>query len=293
MPVKDRVVLVTGGARGMGREYVRGFLREGAKVVATDMSWAPSGASSDDYQFLDEIQGNGNVLAEVMDITIDSQVKHVYRAAMDKFGTIDVIINNAGTRQRNLYPPHGSVTTLETEVGDWQRMFDTHVFGTLRVIKEFTQPMLANHRGSIISVSSGGYNASRPDSREMPYQSAKAALVTMTLYLAHELKPHNIAANVLLPGHTRTTGSDEQEAMRQQMRSRTAAAGAQTWRPMRLNPDHVVPLALFFAEQDAEGTTGQVISAPQWNQQNGRGGMEDWAYAPDKESADVRRPGRS
>lgn len=293
MAVKDRVVLVTGGARGMGREYVRAFLKEGAKVVATDLSWEPTGASSDDYRFLEEIEKNPNVLADIMDISIDSHVRRVYQAAMDRFGTIDVIVSNAGTRQRDLYPPHGSVTTLETEVGDWQTMFDTHVFGTFRVVKLFTQPMLAKRRGSIMTVSSGGYNASRPDSREMPYQSAKAALVTMTLYLAHELRPMNIAANVILPGHTRSTGSDEQEAMRKAMRERAATPGAQVWRPMRVNPDHVVPLALFLAEQDAGGVTGQVINSLKWNEENGFGGVERWAYEEDLAAPEVRRPAPS
>jgi len=292
MAVKDLVVLVTGAARGMGREYVRGFLHAGAKVIATDLSWAPTGVSNDDTASLDELQGNEHVLTEVMDITIDSHVRRVYQAAMDRFGTVDVIVNNAGLRQRDLYPPHGSVTTLETAVGDWQKMFDTHVFGTLRVIKQFTLPMLAKRRGSLINVSSGGYNASRPDSREMPYQAAKGALVTMTLYLAHELKPHNIAANVLLPGHTRSTGSDEQEVLRREIRARTAAPGAPIRRSLRLNPDHVVPLALFLAAQDASGVTGQTISALQWNEEHGFGGTDRWGYAPDLEAANVHRPVR-
>ncbi len=293
MAVAGKVVLVTGGARGMGREYVRAFLREGAKVIATDMTWEPTGVSNDDYRFLDEIQDSPNVLTEIMDITIDSHVKRVYRTAMDKFGTVDVIINNAGTRMRDLYPPHGSVTTLETEVGDWQKTFDTHVFGSLRVVKEFAQPMLEKGRGSIISVSSGGYDASRPNSREMPYQSAKAALVTMTLYLANELKVSNIAANVLLPGHTASTGTDEQEAIRSEMRARSVSPGTTTFRPMRVRPEHVVPLALFLADQDGSGVTGQVISAMKWNDEHGFGGADEWVYDADRDDAAVvRRPAR-
>lgn len=272
----------------MGREYVRGFLKEGAKVIATDMSWEPTGVSNDDYRFLDEIEGNPSILTGVMDITVDSHVKRVYRTAMDRFGTVDVIVNNAGTRMRDLYPPHGSVTTLETEVGDWQKTFDTHVFGSLRVIKAFTAPMLDKRQGSIISVSSGGYDASRANSREMPYQSAKAALVTMTLYLANELASSNIAANVLLPGHTASTGSDEQEAIRSEMRARAAQPGAPVWRPMRVKPEHVVPLALFLADQDASGVTGQVISATKWNEEHGFGGVDQWVYAADQEDAAVR-----
>lgn len=272
----------------MGREFVRGFLREGARVVATDLSWEPTGVSNDDFRFQDEIRNNPNVLTEVMDITIDSHVKRVYGQTMDRFGTVDVIINNAGTRMRDLYPPHGSVTTLETEVGDWQRTFDTHVFGTLRVVKAFTQPMLDKGRGSIISISSNGYNASRASSREMPYQAAKAALVTMTLYLAEELKSANIAANVILPGHTASTGSDEQEAIRAELRARNAKPGVPVWRPMRVRPEHIVPLALFLAEQDASGVTGQVQDAMSWNQEHDFGGTDRWVYEADRDNAAVR-----
>lgn len=263
MTLEGKVVLVTGAARGMGRAYVRGLLERGARVVATDRTWAPSGVSSDDVEFLSELAKRDDVLAETMDISIDSHVKRVFEVAMARFGTIDAVINNAGLRQRDLYPPHGSVTTLETELGDWQAMFDTHVFGTLRVIRAFVQPMLAVRRGSIVCVGSDGYDGHRPQSREMPYQAAKAGMVTMALYLAHELRESNIAVNVLLPGHTRSTGSDEQEAERARMR---ASQGQPPFVPRRLKPEHVVPLGLHFAEQDASsGVTGQVLKATDWN----------------------------
>jgi 3-oxoacyl-[acyl-carrier protein] reductase len=278
MSLSGKVVLVTGAARGMGRAYVRGFLEQGARVVATDLSWAPSGVSSDEDSFWPELADRPDALPATMDITIDSHVKRVYAAAIERFGTIDVIVNNAGLRQRDLYPPHGSVTTLQTEIGDWQRMFDTHVFGTLRVIKSFVQPMLSQGRGSIVCVASDGYNGWRPQSREMPYQSAKAGMVTMAIYLAEELKQHNIAVNVLLPGHTRSTGSDEQERERARMRQQT---GQSVSSPRRLRPEHVVPLALHFAQQDASGETGQVYKAMDWNERHNQGDATVWVYPPD------------
>jgi NAD(P)-dependent dehydrogenase (short-subunit alcohol dehydrogenase family) len=282
MGVQGKVVLVTGAARGMGREFTRGFLREGAKVVATDLSWQPGGASSDDIAFLSELEGNGNVLTDVMDITLQAHIDRVFESAMERFGTIDVLINNAGMRQRDIYPPHGSVTILETEVNDWQRMFDTHVFGTLRVVKRFTQPMLAQRHGSIINICSGMIQRQTGTSREGAYQPAKAALAVMTIYLATELKQYNIAANVLLPGHTRTTGSDEQEVARREIRERLGASG---YVPIRVRPDNAVPAALYLAEQDASGTTGEMISALQWNEQHELGGIETWGYPPDVEAA--------
>jgi NAD(P)-dependent dehydrogenase (short-subunit alcohol dehydrogenase family) len=284
MTLEGKVVLVTGAARGMGRAYVRGFLERGAKVVATDRSWAPSGVSGDDEDFLWEVANRPDVLTEVMDISIDSHVKRVFEAALDRFGTIDVIVNNAGLRQRDLYPPHGSVTTLETEVGDWHAMFETHVFGTLRVIKTFVQPMLRQQRGSIVCVGSDGFSGWRPQSREMPYQAAKAGMVTMAMYLAHELRESNIAVNVLLPGHTRSTGSDEQEAERAVIRSKL---GQPAVRPRRLRPEHVVPLALHLADQDAStGITGHILKAMEWNQQHQtEAELEEWVYPADSVKA--------
>jgi NAD(P)-dependent dehydrogenase (short-subunit alcohol dehydrogenase family) len=224
-----------------------------------------------------------------MDVTIDSHVRRVYHSALERFGAVDVIINNAGTRPRDLYPPHGAVTTLETEMGDWQKTLDSHLLGALRVIKQFAPPMQERRRGSIINVSAGGYDAVRPDTLEVTEKAVKAAVTSMTLYLAHELKPYNVAANVIVPGHTRTTGSDEEEATRFPIRAQ-AASPAPYLRPMRLTPDHVVPLALFLAEQDARGATGQIISALAWNQEHGLGGLDRWAYGPDREASDVRPP---
>jgi len=285
--LEGRVVLITGAARGMGREYVRSFLRYGARVIAADRSWAPTGASGDEHAWREELEGQAEVLVVTMDLTLEAHVERGCAAAMARFGTIDVIINNAGMRQRDLYPPDGRVTTLETTPWDWQKMFETHVFGTLRVIKHFVGPMLEKGQGSIVNVASNGYDGHRANSREMPYQAAKAALVTMSRYLAEELKPRGIAVNVLLPGHTRTTGSDEQEALR---RVRRLAEGEDGRRTLRLNPDHVVPLALFLAQQTASGVTGQVFDAMEWNQAHGYGGVERWAYAPDFEDPEVRPP---
>ena len=282
MSIEGKIVLVTGAARGMGREYVRAFLKEGAKVIATDKSWAPTGVSNDDVDFRAELSDDPRVLAEVMDITIDSHVNAAYRAAMDKFGTVDVIINNGGLRQRDLYPPHGLVSILETEVSEWQRMFDTHVFGTLRVIKAFSQPMLAQKRGSIINVCSGGIY-SNGTSREGSYQPAKAAEMTMTIYLATELKPFNIAVNAVQPGGAASTGTEEQTAKRREIQAQLGearAAGA----PRRVRSEHIVPLALFLAEQDASGTTGEILNAPRWNQEHELGGFETWGYGPDLEA---------
>ncbi len=119
--LQGQVVAVTGAARGMGRAMVRGFLAEGAKVVAMDVSWDPTGFSGDnDDAFLKELQDRqDDVLISTVDISDAQAVEASYQATMDKFGTVDALVNNAGLRQRNLFPPTGKITTLETKDSDW------------------------------------------------------------------------------------------------------------------------------------------------------------------------------
>ena len=271
--LKDRVAVITGGARGMGRAYVRAFLSAGAKVVATDRSWS----GVDDFR--EELKRHDkNVLVADMDVTEDAQIDQIYQATLDKFKTVDILVNNAAMRSRDLYPPKGRATTLETKDSDWERLFKVNVFGALKVIRRFIKPMIEKRKGSIINVVSsgilnhshgGGYAALRPNSMEMPYMSSKAALATLSFYLADEVKQFNVAVNIIIPGHTRTTGFDEQN------RARLEAGGKPG--PLPVVPEHVTPLVLNLASQDATGITGRMFDAMQWNIEHGLGGHDKWA----------------
>jgi NAD(P)-dependent dehydrogenase (short-subunit alcohol dehydrogenase family) len=271
--LKDRVVVITGGARGMGRSYTEAFLAVGAKVVATDRSWAS-------VEELDPtLTGQGrNLLKAEMDVTNVDQIDKAFAVALARFGTVDVLINNAAMRQRDLFPPTGRVTTLETNDSDWERLFAVNIFGALKVTRQFIRPMIEQRRGSIVNTVSSGilhhshggaYTALRPNSREMPYQSAKAALATMSFYLADEVKEHNIAVNIVVPGHTRTTGFDEQNRAR-------LATGAKPG-PLPVVPEHMVPLVMHLAAQDARSVTGKMFDVMEWNIEHGLGGHERWA----------------
>jgi len=271
--IKGRVVVITGGARGMGRAYTHAFLAAGAQVVTTDRSWASADALPA------ELTGDGkNVLIADMDVTDEAQIDRAYQAAIDRFGTVDVLINNAAMRQRDLFPPTGRVTTLETKDSDWEKSFAVNVFGSLKVTRRFIKPMLEKRRGSIVNTASsgilhhshgGGYAALRPNSREMHYQSSKAALATMSFYLADEVRDRNVAVNIVIPGHTRTTGFDDQNRAR-------LAQGARPG-PIPVVPEHMVPLVLHLAAQDASGVTGRMFDVMVWNVEHGLGGHERWA----------------
>jgi 1,1a-dihydroxy-1-hydro-9-fluorenone dehydrogenase len=256
----------------MGRAYVQGFLKARARVVATDKSWS----GVDDFR--NNLAGNQDALVLDMDVTSDTDIDRAYEAALEKFGTVDVLINNAALLQMFLVGPTGRVTTLETTDDHWLKSFGVNVFGALKVTRRFIQPMIEKQRGSIINIVSSGilssshgsaYVALRPGSREMPYMASKAALATMSFYLADEVRQHNVAVNIIIPGHTR--GSWFDDAARARM-----AAGMQAGR-RPVVPEHMVPLALFLARQDGRGITGKMFDVMQWNEDHGFGGYETWA----------------
>jgi NAD(P)-dependent dehydrogenase (short-subunit alcohol dehydrogenase family) len=271
-----KVVAITGAARGMGRAFAQAYLDEGAKVVAMDLSWEPTGFSSDeDDAFRKELESNDNAIVCTTDVTCDADLDAAYDATIAKWGTCDALINDAAMRSRILFPPTGRRVTLETTDEDWTRMFAVNVFGALKVTRRFVRPMIEQHHGSIMSVISSGalhsslggaHMAFRPNSVEMPYQSTKAALMTMMFYLADEIRKDNVAVNLMVPGHTRTTGFDEQNIARREQGMGSSRA------PAPLTPQHIVPLALFLGGRDAEsGVTGKCFDATTWNIEHGIG----------------------
>lgn len=286
MTLENKVVVVSGAARGMGRAYMRGFLERGAKGVALDLSWVPTGLSGDrDDAFTRELERRDDVLMLTCDVTDDEQIQSAYEATIEKFGTVDVLINNASLRQINLFPDRAEpITILETTDSDFQKMFAVSLFGCLKVIRVFIKPMIDKQQGSIINVSSSGgvtvaqedgvWALNRPGSREQPYQSAKSAFTCLSGYLADEVRQYNIAVNTIFPSGSRTTGWEE----------RQLARAARTGQPPQLGggikPEHVVPIALWLAEQDVKtGVTGRIYDVMKWNQNNGFGGPEDWIFS--------------
>lgn len=273
--VTDQVVVITGGARGIGKVLAQGLMEAGAKVVCADLTWN----GSEDFRA--ELGSSGRGLGLEMDVTDEESVRAAYSAVMDQFGRIDTLINNAGLVSETLFAPKGHVPTLETTDQDWQRMFGVNVFGTVRVIQTFVPAMLDQRAGSIVNVVSsgvlmesvgGGYFAARPWTAEMPYQASKAALATMTFYLAEELKRTGVAVNAFMPGHTRASWFDDTA------RAVSSEGRVYALRPMA--PQHVLPLVLFLAGQAApesgEPASGRLYHVPDWNYDHGYGGLQSW-----------------
>lgn len=272
--VQDKVCLVTGGARGMGRVLAESLVDAGAKVAVGDVSW--EGAD----EFRSTLEQESACLALDMDITDQASVDRAYDKLTDGLGSVDVLLNNAGLVSETLFAPKGKVLTLDTSDDDWRKMFGVNVFGTMNVIRRFVPSMVSRGRGSVINVVSSGvlfesvggaFFGARPWTKEMPYQSSKSALTTLSFYLAQELEASGVSVNAFMPGHTRASWFDA-----------TAAAIREEGRIYALRPmapQHVVPLILFLSAQSTPShdlVTGRLFHVPDWNYDHGYGGLKSW-----------------
>src|SRR5439155_22223802 len=120
-----------------------------------------------------------------MELADGQQLDAAYAAVVQRLGTTDVLVNNAALVSETLFYPTGRVKTLDTKDSDWEAMFKVNVFGTVKAIRRFIQPMQEKGRGSIVNVVSsgvlpvsggGGYFGLRPYTVEMPYQATKASV---------------------------------------------------------------------------------------------------------------------
>lgn len=269
--VAGRVVVITGGARGIGRTLCAAMLKAGAKVVAADKTWA--GAEP----FRTELESSGSGAALEMDLLDGAQLDTAYAATIERFGTVDVLINNAALVSETLFAPMGHVKTLDTTDGDWEAMFGVNVFGTMKMIRRFIRPMLEKGRGSIVNVVSsgvlpasngGGYFGLRPWTVEMPYQATKAAVAALTFYLGEEVRAEGVAVNAVMPGHTRASWFDATARAYQDM------GIAYFMRPAIA--EHLLPISLFLAAQDGRGAAGRLYYVPDWNYDHGFGNYAAW-----------------
>ena len=178
--------LITGCSTGLGRAFARAALDRGHHVVVTARDVAKVQDLADDHP--------DTALALALDVTDDEQVAAAVRAAEDRFGGIDVLVNNAGYGYR--------AAVEEGEDDAVRQLFETHVHGTVRTIKAVLPGMRARRSGTIVNLSSIGARISPEGSGY--YAAVKAAVEALTLSLRKEVAPLGITALVVEPGGFRT-----------------------------------------------------------------------------------------
>lgn len=243
MRIKNKVAVITGGASGMGLATVMRFLEEGAKVVIADYNAVTGEAAV-------EVAGKkglgGSVSFIKTDVAVESDIEAMIQTAVDQFGGLDIVFNNAGVG--------GAIGPLtETSVSDWDYTFDVLAKGVFLGIKHAARVMKANGTGgSIINTASiAGLSG---DGGPLVYSAAKAAVISMSKSAAVELGADRIRVNAICPGFIVTPLADggHEEA------TRSAFAKSQPW-PDYGRGEHIAGAALFLASDDSEFITGETI----------------------------------
>lgn len=184
--LSDRVSLVTGASRGIGRAIATCLAGCGATVI---INYNKSGEQANALRL--EIAGSGGVSETFQaDVSDPEQVKSLFAFVSDKYGKIDVLINNAGVIKDNLL--------LAMDLSEWDRVLDTNLRGAFLCTKYAAEMMMARHSGSIVNVSS--ISAIRGGRGQTNYAAAKGGLVSFTQSCAIELASKGIRVNAVLPG---------------------------------------------------------------------------------------------
>jgi NAD(P)-dependent dehydrogenase (short-subunit alcohol dehydrogenase family) len=194
MLLSNKFAIITGSAKGMGKGMALKFAQEGCTVAIVDIDRTETGKT------LDEIREKGDkAIAIECNITKENQVKKAVEKAVEEFGTVDILINNAGGAGVS-FP----IEEMPAEV--WDKTFSLNLKSQFFFCKYVVPIMKTRRKGKIINLSSIG--AFQPPAHHIAYNAAKAAIVGFTNDLANALAPYNINVNAMLPGPVRTSFYD-------------------------------------------------------------------------------------
>ena len=237
--LRDRVVVVTGGAEGIGESLVEQFARQGARVVFLDVQREAA------ERLVGRLREAGFAAPAFLpcDLTDMAALGAAVREIEERFGAVDVLVNNAGNDTRH------SVEEVTPEY--WDRCMAVNLKQQFFMARGVIPLMKRAGRGSIVNMSSIAWMI--PSTGLPVYVTAKAAVVGMTRTLAHELGPENIRVNCVLPGAILT---ERQRRLWLTEAYRAEVLGAQALKRL-LSPDEVARLVLFLAADDSSGITNQ------------------------------------
>jgi NAD(P)-dependent dehydrogenase (short-subunit alcohol dehydrogenase family) len=238
----DKVALVTGGAKGIGRHYCKALAAEGARVMIVDIE--------DGADLAKEIaRDQGEAASAVCDVSDEAAVAALVKQTLERFGQIDVLVNNAA-----LYAKLTPRNFNEWDVATWDKVMAVNTRGPFLMVKHAAPHMMARKSGKIINIASGAPYKGVP--RMLPYVSSKGAIIAFTRALSRELGGYNIAVNSLSPGYilsdtgleNATHVEEEREPVR---RSRAFKRDAY--------PEDLTGTLVFLASSDSDFITGQSI----------------------------------
>ncbi len=240
MKLKDRVAIVTGAARGMGRGFALSLAGEGAKILAVDIEM-------EELKQTEELvkKEGGEILTMRIDVSSEKDTESMAKAAGSKFGRIDILVNNAavfaGMKPKPFY---------EYKLDEWQKHINVTVMGQWLCAKAVFPYMKKQNKGKIINIASSA--AFRPLVGHTPYTVCKAAVIGLTRLMAAELGQFNINVNDIAPGSIST------EALYTLMSREDAEKRAMAGVIKRVGQiSDIAGMVVFLASDDSDFITGQ------------------------------------
>lgn len=246
-----KVAIITGASQGLGREIAERYARAGASVVICARDATMLGRVQASLR--QETQQTQAVEAVVADVSQPADVSRLTSHVLERFGRIDVLVNNAG-----VYGPMGNVET--TPWSEWTRALEVNVLGSVMMVRAVLPGMKSRRSGKIIQLSGGG--ATSPMPMVSAYAVSKVAIVRFAETLAEEVRDFGIQVNSIAPGALNTRMLDEVLSAgpervgqaffdRSVMQKETGGTGM----------DRGAALAVFLGSDSSDGITGKLISA--------------------------------
>ena len=246
MKLKDKVAIITGGGRGIGRAVAETFALEGANVVIT---------SALQKNEIEQVASKINGTAILADVSNKDDVKRLVDSVISDFGRIDILVNNAarGMKFVNDKFMTDPKPFWEADPDMWRMVIDTNINGVFLMTREVIPYMLKQNFGRIINISINYETMKRKGFT--PYGPSKAALESLSIIWAQELENTGITLNVLLPGGATNTGmipDSFPESKRKEL----------------IDPAIMGPPAVYLASEDASEINGQRIIAVEWKEEH-------------------------
>ncbi len=250
--LENKIAIVTGGAKGIGRGIVLSFAKEGADVTIADINIEIAENTAEEIRALGR-----QVMVVKTDVRKEKEVNEMVRKTLKKFGKIDILVNNAGT----IAPSHIDnvhASALEWKEDDWDVTLDTNLKGTFFCCK-FVIPLMKKQKsGKIVNISSSAGRRRRRSGTLAHYAASKAAVINYTESIAAVLGEYGITANVICPYFIWTdlwkagVGGEQNKVRFDKIVQSSLLKRATT-------PENIGALAVFLASEDADDITAQVI----------------------------------
>lgn len=239
MQLQDKVAVVTGSTKGIGKEIALEFARRGAKVVVSGRNAERAEAVCAEIK-----AAGGSAMAVVGDVSRMADAQQLIERALEQFGQIDVLVNNAGITRDNLL--------MRMKEEEWDEVLAINLKGAFNCIKSVTRQMMKQRSGRIINITS--VVGQMGNAGQANYAASKAGIIGLTKSVARELASRNITCNALAPGFIETdmTGALD-EKVRESLQAQIPLG--------RLGSvSDVARAAAFLAGDEAAYITGQVIN---------------------------------